>query len=382
MSRLPAGAPEISFLPAKHPADTVGRATGLLESFIMLMHVFNSALHAAERGRLPDPVVRAGIRRLLGQRLSALQTGTVEDWAKRQHQFIESCRQSPVAVSPELANEQHYEVPADYFYAVLGPRLKYSCCEWRDNTGTLGQAEEQALRTTCQRADLHDGQQILELGCGWGSLSLWMAEHYPNSRITAVSNSHSQRNYIQQQAREAGFDNLTVVTADMNDFDTEEPFDRVVSVEMFEHMRNHEQLMSRIAGWLRPNGRLFVHIFCHHRFAYLFESKDERDWMSRVFFSGGMMPNEYLLPGYQRDLRIEKQWRWDGRHYERTCNEWLRRQDRNQVEIRELFSQTYGRAESELWLNRWRMFYMSCAELFGYRNGQEWFVAHYRFQKS
>jgi cyclopropane-fatty-acyl-phospholipid synthase len=347
----------------------------------MLMHLFNTALHAAEHGRLPDTVVRAGIRRLLRQRLQSLQAGTVEDWTVRHQQFVDDCRNSPIAVVPELANEQHYEVPAQYFHTVLGPRLKYSCCEWHESTKTLQQAEEAALATTCRRADLQNGQSILELGCGWGSLSLWMAEHYSECSVTAVSNSNSQREFIQQQAERNGFENLTVVTADMNDFRTEQRFDRVVSVEMFEHMRNHEELMRRISSWLNPEGRLFVHIFCHHRFAYLFESNDDRDWMARVFFSGGMMPAQNLLPSYQRDLQLDRQWCWDGRHYERTCNAWLKRQDDHQDEIRALFAEAYGSDQVELWLNRWRMFYMACAELFGFRDGREWFVGHYRFQK-
>lgn len=337
-------------------------------------------MKAAEGGVLPDSVCRRGIRSLLKQRLDSIQEGGVEAQNEAFRKFLEHCDASDVAVATDLANEQHYEVPATFFESVLGSNLKYSCCEWRTGTKSLDEAEETALATTCQRAKLADGQDILELGCGWGSLSLWMAKQYSNSRIVAVSNSSSQRKFIEGRANAAGITNLTVVTADMNRFTPEGHFDRVVSVEMFEHMRNHRELLRRISTWLKPGGKLFVHIFCHRLYSYLFEAASEQDWMARHFFSGGMMPSENLLGRYQTDLVLADQWRWDGRHYERTCNEWLKRQDENRPILKELFEETYGRNNGEIWLNRWRIFFMSCAELFGYNKGSEWWVAHYLFE--
>ncbi len=338
-------------------------------------------MSAAEKGSLPDAVCRAGIRRLLRRRLQSLNTGDTELDDAHFRKFVAECQNSAIAVVPELANEQHYEVPSELFEKVLGEHLKYSCCEWTAETESLDQAEANALATTCERADLQDGMRILELGCGWGSLSLWMARKYPNSRIMAVSNSTSQRSYIERRAEADGISNLTVTTADMNDFSASGTFDRVVSIEMFEHMRNHEELLRRISGWLNPDGKLFVHIFCHCTHNYLFESVDDRDWMARHFFSGGMMPSENLLAHYQTHLALTDQWRWGGKHYERTCNEWLKRQDASENELLSLFSQTYGEENAVMWFNRWRMFFMACAELFGFRDGNEWRVAHYLFQK-
>lgn len=347
----------------------------------MLLHMFGSALHAAEKGMLPDPVCRLGIRRLLKQRLEALQTGGVEQQNERFRQFLADCRSSPVAVVPEIANEQHYELPAQFFETVLGARLKYSCCEWSKGVDTLEQAEEAALATTCERAGIEDGMRILELGCGWGSLSLWMAAQYPHSSIVAVSNSASQRAFIERRMADQGLTNLQVITADMNSFSTDQKFDRVVSVEMFEHMRNHQELMRRISTWLTADGKLFVHIFCHRLHSYLFETQNEQDWMARYFFTGGMMPGESLLLRQAQHLRLADQWRWDGRHYERTSNEWLKRMDQHIQPLTSLFAETYGDAQAQIWINRWRMFLMACAELFGYRGGSEWWVAHYLFEQ-
>lgn len=341
--------------------------------------LFGLALKAVENGRVPDFLVRPAIRRLLRRRLNELE-GSPGELAARETAFREACCASPVALVPELANEQHYEVPPEYFSLVLGGRLKYSSCEWPEGVTCLDAAENAALTTTCERAGLADGQAILELGCGWGSLTLWMAEHYPNSTITAVSNSNGQREWIEGQARECGFDNVKVVTADMNDFSTEGQFDRVVSVEMFEHMRNHEELLRRISTWLKPAGRLFVHIFCHKTSSYLFEARDERDWMAKHFFSGGMMPSANLLPSYQLDLKLVNQWQWNGQHYEKTCNAWLAKQDAAKDEVLRLFSDANGAETAVMWMNRWRMFHMACAELFGFNGGREWFVAHYLFE--
>lgn len=341
------------------------------------------AIDLVERGLVPDFVIRAGIRYLLRQRLRAEETAGIDEEAQkaRVQAFVENSKEGPIAFQTDKANEQHYEVPAEYFLQSLGPHLKYSCCHWPDGVKSLADAEASALAVTCERAGLADGQKILELGCGWGSLSLWMAEHFPGSSVTAVSNSNSQREFIEARAKERGLKNLQIVTADMNDFQTDESFDRVVSIEMFEHMRNYELLLSRIAGCLVPGGRLFVHIFCHARTPYVFESEGAANWMGRYFFSGGTMPSDDLLSHYQRDLKLIEQWKWNGQHYEKTCNAWLALQDQNWRELSPLFTQTYGKQDAARWFMRWRLFYMSCAELFGFNGGNEWWVSHYLFEK-
>lgn len=345
------------------------------------MSLITRVIDWMERGLIPDSVLRAGIRRLLCQRLSDVTAAECEAQQQQLEQFLLTARSGPVAEVPQTANEQHYEVPTEFFQLVLGKRLKYSCCRYPNAETTLDQAEIAALAETCEHAQLGDGMDILELGCGWGSLSLWMAENYPRSRITAVSNSRTQREFILNLAEERSLHNLTVLTADMNDFGIDQTFDRVVSVEMFEHMRNHEELLHRISGWLKPDGKLFVHIFCHREIPYLFQTDGEADWMARYFFTGGMMPSDDLLMHYSRDMRLAEQWRWEGTHYERTSNHWLRNMDANRDRIMGLFEATYGQEHAVRWWNRWRVFFMSCAELFGYRAGQEWWVSHYLFEK-
>lgn len=345
------------------------------------MGLAERVLGLAESGRLPDFLVRSGIRRLLRQRLRSLESGSVEATRRAEQEFAAECRRSEVAVVPERANEQHYEVPAAFFQTMLGPRLKYSCCWFGEHIDTLRDAEDVALETTCRRAGLEDGHRVLELGCGWGALSLWMAEFYPHSRITAVSNSATQREFIEQQALVRGLTNLHVVTADMNDFSTAERFDRVVSVEMFEHMRNHAELLRRIAGWLVPGGRLFVHMFCHRSRSYLFEDTGPQDWMARQFFSGGMMPGMSLLANCQDDLAQVGRWQWSGLHYEQTCNAWLRQLDAHRDVALEQLAAANGPRDAEVQLQRWRIFLMACAELFGYRGGEEWLVTHQLFER-
>lgn len=331
-------------------------------------------IRLAEAGYVPDRLVRHGIRRILRRRLE-------QEEKQDRESLLRQLRASPVAVETAAANEQHYEIPADFYRLVLGPHLKYSSAWWDETTTDLGDAEAAMLARTCERADLEDGQDVLELGCGWGSLTLWMARHYPNSRFTAVSNSHSQREFIAGRLRDVGLQNVQIVTRDANDFIPEQTFDRVVSVEMFEHLRNPELLFRRIAGWLRPSGKLFVHVFCHRDLTYLFEDRADDDWMGRHFFTGGTMPSHALLPQLAHtDFVLDRDWRIDGRHYQRTLEAWLCLMDARRAEVRPLLEATYG-ADADIWFQRWRVFFMACAELFGYRRGDEWGVSHYRFSR-
>ena len=339
------------------------------------------AIELCERGLLPDGLTRFGMRRLMARRIADESTDGIEQVGLRYQHLLDELRQSSIAVETAAANEQHYELPAAFFEQVLGANLKYSSCWWGDDVATLDQAEDRMLQLTCERAELADGQRILELGCGWGSLTVWMARHYPQARITAVSNSASQREYINSRCSKAGLHNVEVITADANYFSTDQRFDRVVSVEMFEHMRNYAQLLKRISEWLVPGGKLFVHIFCHRNLMYPFTTGDDYDWMSRYFFTGGLMPSEHTLLYFQDDLKIEAQWRVSGQHYEKTSNAWLERMDSHRDTILPVLAGVYGEAGAQRWFQRWRMFFMAVAELFGYRGGAEWFVGHYRFCK-
>lgn len=331
----------------------------------------------AESGWLPDVLIRVGIRRLLRQRLAELADQRVDE-----QQFLDRLAHEPTAIHTDAANRQHYETPAWFYQQVLGRRMKYSCGYFENGETKLDEAEAAMLRLTCERADLGDGQQILELGCGWGSLTLWMAEHFPDAQITALSNSHSQRRFIEEQLAQRGYDHVSVVTADMRDYQAAGAYDRIVSVEMFEHMRNYRRLFDQVSRWLSPEGKLFVHVFCHRTTPYLFESRRSNDWMAQHFFTGGTMPSERLFEKASTRLTAIHQWRVDGLHYWRTAEAWLKNLDRKSDVLHAAFAADLGLSEARKQLQRWRMFFMACAELFRFRGGREWFVTHCLFEPS
>jgi cyclopropane-fatty-acyl-phospholipid synthase len=338
------------------------------------MNLVAAATGAVERLPLPDAITRAGIAMMVGQTSRKLdRTDTAFEG-----RFVRDMERYPIAERPDAANSQHYELPPEFFTLVLGPRRKYSCCLYEPGDG-LAEAEERALAATAAHAGLADGQDILELGCGWGSLSLWMAEHFPNARITAVSNSHGQRGYIQAEAARRGLHGLTVITADMNDFDPGQRFDRIVSVEMWEHMANWQALLRRVRGWVQEDGRLFLHVFSHRAMPYRFNTADQSDWIAQHFFTGGIMPSHGMIRLLDKDFALEQDWRWSGQHYQRTAEDWLANYDANADAIGRILKQVYG-AEATLWRRRWRLFFLATAGLFGAQGGEPWGVSHYRLR--
>ena len=342
-----------------------------------------SLIDLCERGLVPDALTRLGIRRLCAQRLREEGAHDLVRADARFRELLDELRRSPIAIETAAANEQHYEVPARFFELCLGKRLKYSSAYYPTGQESLDEAEEAMLALYGERAELADGQQILELGCGWGSLTLWMAARYPNARITGVSNSGSQREHILAQAAARGLGNVEILTRDVVQLELpEENYDRVVSIEMFEHMRNYRHLLANVARWLRPDGKLFVHIFAHRHLMYPFLTEGDDNWMGKYFFTGGLMPSADTLLHFQQDLSIEDRWLLPGTHYQRTANHWLENQDRNQREVMAVLAAAYGSENAERWSQRWRMFWMACAELFGYEDGRQWLVAHYRFRKA
>lgn len=333
-----------------------------------------------EKGLLPDFVIRFGIRELLRQKLVLENKDGLEFGQARFIKLINQLKASPIAVNTPEANEQHYEVPTEFFSLVLGPHMKYSSCYFWEGVTDLGEAEKDMLAITCERAELAAGQDVLEFGCGWGSLSLLMAEKFPQSRFVGVSNSRTQKLYIDGQAKARNLKNLEIITADINVFDTPRRFDRIVSVEMFEHMRNYEKLLAKVAGFLKSEGKLFVHIFTHREHAYLYDEADSKDWIAKYFFTGGIMPSDDLLLYFQDHLRIENHWRVSGVHYQKTSECWLANMDANRDKIIPILKATYADQYQKWWVY-WRVFFMACAELWGYDFGRQWIVSHYLFKK-
>jgi len=333
-----------------------------------------------QQSLLPDWALRIAIRRMLKNRLSHEKCPTEEAQQAKLNELIHDLRHSPIAINTSEANQQHYEVPAEFFRLVLGPWMKYSCGLWPEGGNTLEESEAKMLDLTIQRAEIMDGQQILDLGCGWGSYTLYAAQRYPAAGFTAVSNSTSQRAFIEHRARELNLKNVKVITADINDFDPKEKFDRVVSVEMFEHVRNYELLFQRIRSWLKDDGKLFIHIFNHRKFAYKFEVKSDSDWMARHFFTGGMMPSGDLLFHFSNDFKTAGHWIVDGHHYSKTLEAWFKNMDRNKNLIFPLFERVYGVEAKRFW-SYWRIFFMACSETFKLNDGNEWQVGHYLFKR-
>jgi cyclopropane-fatty-acyl-phospholipid synthase len=332
-------------------------------------------------GLIPDPLIRFGINGLLKKRLKDERRGSFSDLELKRQSLIQELKKSPIAIETDKANDQHYQVPTEFYDYVLGKYKKYSSCFYKTWSESLDEAEENMLNLYLERGQFQDGQEVLDMGCGWGSFSLFAARKFSKSKFTLVSNSKTQRAYIEAKANEFGLSNIRVITEDMNRFDIETKFDRIISVEMFEHMRNYKELLAKINRWLKPEGKLFVHIFVHKELTYKFDVVDDTDWMSKYFFSGGIMPSEHLLYYFQDDLKIKNHWRVSGLHYAKTASQWLENQDKNKDKIMEVFTKHYGK-EARKWFNYWRVFFMSCENLWRYDEGAEWFVSHYLFEKS
>ena len=343
--------------------------------------MLNTLIKMAENGNLPDFMVEIGIKSLCNQRLKWRDSLSLGQLQEHHQDWVDKLKDSPIALVPEKANEQHYELPPEFFEIVLGQHLKYSSGYWNNGIIDIDKSEQDMLQFYLKRAQIKENMNILELGCGWGSLTIFMAKNFPNCTITAVSNSNDQRKFIENKCKNENIDNIKIITCDMNDFTIEEKFDRVVSIEMFEHMRNYQKLLSRISHFLNDNGKLFVHIFTHKTLVYPYEDNGPGDWMAREFFSGGLMPSHNLLLNFQDHLKIEKQWHVSGEHYQKTSYAWLKRMDKNKTKILTIFRNTYGKENAKMWFYRWRIFFMSCAVMFGIKNGTEWGVSHYRFKK-
>lgn len=335
-----------------------------------------------DKGLLPDGIVSWGIRRICAERIREEELAAQVGFESYTKERLSALSQSPIAVLTDKANEQHYEVASEFYLHCLGPRLKYSSCYYPKGNESLAQAEEEMLKLYEVRAGIQDGMKILELGCGWGSLTLWLAERFPNSSVTGVSNSHGQRHFIEKRAKEKGLTNVHIITHDINTLELTEKFDRIVSVEMFEHMRNYGGLFEKISSWMNPAAKMFVHIFCHKQFFYPYETEGATNWMGRYFFSGGYMPSIDLFYKFDQHLKVAQRWLVEGTHYEKTSRDWLENIDKEKAKVLPILAKAYGEKDANMWFERWRVFFLSCAELFGYKEGKEWMVAHYLFEKA
>jgi len=341
-----------------------------------------SGIDLVERGYVPDFITRMGIRHYTGKRLQGATAGSEQELRAKREEFINLLRNSPIAIDTEAANAQHYEVPSRFYQLCLGDNLKYSCAYYTKGDESLEQAEKAMFALYAERAQLRDGMKLMDLGCGWGSLTLWLAQTYPNMQITSVSNSRTQKTHIDTQAAQRGFKNVSVITANVNDFDIDEQFDRVISIEMFEHMRNYHLLLEKISRWLKDDGKLFVHIFCHRSEGYAYEIDGDGDWMARNFFTGGVMPSKDLLMEFDEHMHCANDWWVNGEHYSKTSRDWLANLDANKTEAMAVFREHFTEQEAKIQLNRWRMFFLTCEEFFAWNKGEEWGVGHYLFEKN
>lgn len=334
-----------------------------------------------EKNKIPDSLIRFAIGQQLKNKLKIENREGEKSQQLYFQNLLKALSQGPIAINTRDANEQHYEVPTEFYRLVLGPRLKYSSGYWPHEKATFEESEVEMLKLYSDRAQLQNGQKMLELGCGWGSLSLYLAETYSDSEIVGVSNSSTQKIFIETQIKERGLKNLKIITCDINEFDLDKKFDRVLSIEMFEHMRNYKKLFKKTADLLNDEGLLFVHVFSHKKFAYPYESDNPNNWMARYFFTGGMMPSEEIFCYFQEDMNLQKRWRVNGQHYQKTCEAWLGKMDLNEDQVMSIFKKTYGASNALKWWVYWRIFFMACAELFGYEKGNQWAVTHYLFSK-
>ncbi|KAL6212260.1 hypothetical protein ACLB2K_017481 [Fragaria x ananassa] len=339
------------------------------------------ALASLERNLLPDAVIRRFTRLLLASRLRSGYQPSSELQLSQLLQFVKCLKDMPIAIKTDDAKAQHYEVPTSFFKMVLGNNFKYSCCYFTDKSSSLEDAEKAMLEMYCERSQIKDGDSVLDVGCGWGSLSLYIAEKYKNCKVTGICNSTTQKAFIEELCRNRQLENVEIIVADISTFEMEASYDRIFSIEMFEHMKNYKDLLKKISGWMKQDGLLFVHHFCHKAFAYHFEDKSDDDWITRYFFSGGTMPSANLLLYFQDDVSVVDHWLVNGKHYAQTSEEWLKRMDHNSAAIKPIMESTYGKDSAVKWTVYWRSFFIAVAELFGYNNGEEWMVALFLFKK-
>ena len=334
----------------------------------------NLGIKLIELGVIPESILRVAIKKLIQKRLLEIPVNS-EVRKSQKANFIEELQSSPIALSTKIANEQHYEVPPAFFQEIMGAHLKYSCGLFDKNTISLDEAEENMLQLYIERLDIKNNQKILDLGCGWGSFSLYAAAKFPNSTFVAVSNSNDQIEFINNTAAARSLENIKAIKQDMNNLSLDESFDRIISIEMFEHMRNYGALLKKLRNHLHNDGKMFVHIFTHRDHPYPYEVRGPSDWMSKYFFTSGLMPSHDIFSYFEEDLVVEQSWKINGSHYARTCNLWLENHYKNKKTILDIFTGHYPNPRQ--WFVRWQLFFLACEKLFAYNEGKEWFVSHY-----